>query len=69
MALEKEDVIDALRIFKSYQDTANEAKFMSKTELEDEQITSPKANLRTVDQADNLRLNRRAEVNSRDWQD
>lgn len=39
MALEKEDVIEALRIFKSYQDTANEAKFMTKTELEDEQIT------------------------------
>lgn len=39
MALEKEDVIDALRIFKSYQDTANAAKFMTKTELEDEQIT------------------------------
>ncbi|MBR1646987.1 MAG: hypothetical protein IJ685_09455 [Selenomonadaceae bacterium] len=39
MGLEKADVIDALRIFKSYQDTANEAKFMTKTELEDEQIT------------------------------
>lgn len=39
MGLEKEDVIEALRIFKSYQDTANEAKFMTKTELEDEQIT------------------------------
>ena len=39
MPLEKEDVISALRIFKSYQDTANAAKFMTKTELEDEQIT------------------------------
>ncbi|MBR3746065.1 MAG: hypothetical protein IKN27_03800 [Selenomonadaceae bacterium] len=39
MALEKEDVLEALRIFKSYQDTANEAKFMTKTELEDEEIT------------------------------
>lgn len=39
MGLEKEDVLVALRIFKSYQDTANEAKFMTKTELEDEQIT------------------------------
>lgn len=39
MALEREDVIAALRIFKSYQDTANDAKFMTKTELEDEQIT------------------------------
>ena len=39
MALEKEDVIEALRIFKSYQDTANEAKFMTKTEFEDEEIT------------------------------
>ena len=39
MALEKEDVLEALRIFKSYQDTANEAKFMTKTEFEDEEIT------------------------------